>query len=171
MAVNYSKITAIEENGGNKMGKAKILVVEDQNIVALNIRNKLKNLGYTVPSTAASGEEAIRKAELTGADLVLMDIMLKGEMDGIEAAGEIKARFGIPVIYLTAYTDSETLERAKMTEPAGYISKPFKEEDHRRERRAPLRAPGQAAVRHRQLRRQDDGESHRAEGQEEEESV
>ncbi len=129
MAVNYSKITAIEENGGNKMGKAKILVVEDQNIVALNIRNKLKNLGYTVPSTAASGEEAIRKAELTGADLVLMDIMLKGEMDGIEAAGEIKARFGIPVIYLTAYTDSETLERAKMTEPAGYISKPFKEED------------------------------------------
>jgi CheY-like chemotaxis protein len=68
------------------MTKAKILVVEDQNIVALNIRNKLKNLGYTVPGTAATGEEAIRKAELTHADLVLMDIMLKGEMDGIEAA-------------------------------------------------------------------------------------
>jgi two-component system, response regulator PdtaR len=111
------------------MTKAKILVVEDQNIVALNIRNKLKNLGYTVPGTAATGEEAIRKAELTHADLVLMDIMLKGEMDGIEAAREIKKRLGIPVLYLTAYTDNETLDRAKTTEPAGYISKPFKEED------------------------------------------
>lgn len=111
------------------MKKAKILVVEDQNIVALNIRNKLKNLGYTVPGIASTGEEAIRKAELTNADLVLMDIMLKGDMDGIEAAREIKTRFGIPVLYLTAYTDDETLEKAKMTEPAGYISKPFKEED------------------------------------------
>ncbi|AKB24410.1 response regulator receiver [Methanosarcina sp. MTP4] len=111
------------------MKKAKILVVEDQNIVALNIRNKLKNLGYTVPATAATGEEAIRKAELTDADLVLMDIMLKGDMDGISAAQEIKSRFGIPILYLTAYTDEETLGRAKMTEPAGYISKPFKEED------------------------------------------
>ncbi|HET8686153.1 MAG TPA: response regulator, partial [Methanosarcina sp.] len=100
------------------MKKAKILVVEDQNIVALNIRNKLKNLGYTVPGTASTGEEAIRKAELTNADLVLMDIMLKGEMDGIEAAREIKNRLGIPVLYLTAYTDDETLERAKTTEPA-----------------------------------------------------
>ncbi len=111
------------------MKKAKILVVEDQNIVALNIRNKLKNLGYTVPATAATGEEAIRKAELTDADLVLMDIMLKGDMDGISAAQEIKSQFGIPILYLTAYTDEETLGRAKMTEPAGYISKPFKEED------------------------------------------
>lgn len=111
------------------MKKAKILVVEDQNIVALNIRNKLKNLGYTVPGTASTGEEAIKKAELTNADLVLMDIMLKGEMDGIEAAREIKNRLRIPVLYLTAYTDDETLERAKTTEPAGYISKPFKEED------------------------------------------
>jgi CheY-like chemotaxis protein len=111
------------------MKKAKILVVEDQNIVALNIRNKLKNLGYAVPATASTGEDAIRKAELTGSDLVLMDIMLKGDMDGIDAAKEIKARFGTPILYLTAYTDDETLERAKKTEPAGYISKPFKEED------------------------------------------
>ncbi|WP_440956270.1 response regulator [Methanosarcina sp. Mfa9] len=111
------------------MKKAKILVVEDQNIVALNIRNKLKNLGYAVPATAATGEEAVRKAELTDADLVLMDIMLKGDMDGISAAQEIKSQFGIPILYLTAYTDEETLGRAKMTEPAGYISKPFKEED------------------------------------------
>ena len=111
------------------MDKAKILVVEDQNIVALNLRNRLKNMGYAVPIIAISGEEAISKTELTGPDLVLMDIMLKGEMDGIEAARIIKLRFSIPVIYLTACNDIETLERAKLTEPAGYISKPFKEED------------------------------------------
>jgi CheY-like chemotaxis protein len=111
------------------MKKAKILVVEDQNIVALNIRNKLMNLGYTVPATAATGEEAIRKAELTSADLVLMDIMLKGDMDGISAAQKIKSQLGIPILYLTAYTDEEPLSRAKMTEPTGYISKPFKEGD------------------------------------------
>jgi CheY-like chemotaxis protein len=111
------------------MKKAKILVVEDQNIVALNIRNKLVNLGYTVPGTASTLEEAVKKAKLTNADLVLMDIMLKGEKDGIEAAREIKKQLNIPVLYLTAYTDDETLARAKTTEPAGYISKPFKEED------------------------------------------
>lgn len=97
--------------------------------MALNIKNRLRNLGYTVPGTVVSGEEAIRETELTNADLVLMDIMLKGEMDGIEAARIIKSRFGIPVIYLTACTDIENLERAKLTEPEGYISKPFKEED------------------------------------------
>lgn len=111
------------------MDNTKILVVEDQNIVALNIKNKLKNLGYEVPGTVVSGEEAIREAELANADLVLMDIMLKGDMDGIEAARIIKSRFKIPVIYLTACTDFETLERAKLTEPEGYIPKPFKEED------------------------------------------
>jgi CheY-like chemotaxis protein len=76
-----------------------------------------------------SGKEAIREAELTNVDIVLMDIMLKGDMDGIEAARIIKSRFGIPIIYLTACTDFETLERAKLTDPEGYISKPFKEED------------------------------------------
>ena len=111
------------------MEKAKILVVEDQNIVALNIKNKLKNLGYTLLDTAATGEEAIRKAESMNADIVLMDIKLKGDMDGIEAAREIKNRLGIPVLYLTAFTDDETFNRAKITEPAGYISKPFREED------------------------------------------
>ncbi len=111
------------------MDKTKILVVEDQTIVALNIKNRLRNLGYTVPGSVVSGEEAIREAELTNADLVLMDIMLKGDMDGIEAAKIIKSRFGIPIIYLTACTDFETLERAKLTDPEGYISKPFKEGD------------------------------------------
>ncbi len=111
------------------MDETKILVVEDQTIVALNIKSRLKNMGYVVPGTVASGEEAIKEAELTNADLVLMDIMLKGEMDGIEAARIIKSRFGTPVIYLTACTDFETFERAKQTDPEGYISKPFKEED------------------------------------------
>ncbi|AKB47544.1 response regulator receiver [Methanosarcina sp. Kolksee] len=111
------------------MDKTKILVVEDQTIVALNIKNRLKNLGYAVPNAVGSGKEAIREAELTNADIVLMDIMLKGDLDGIEAARIIKSRFGIPIIYLTACTDFETLERAKLTDPEGYISKPFKEED------------------------------------------
>lgn len=111
------------------MDKAKILVVEDQNIVALNLRNRLKHMGYTVLTIAISGEEAIRKTELTSPDLVLMDIMLKGDMDGIEAAGIIKSRFSVPIIFLSACNDIETLKRAKLTGPAGYISKPFKEED------------------------------------------
>jgi two-component system, response regulator PdtaR len=111
------------------MNKTKILVVEDQTIVALNIKNRLKNLGYIVSDTVVSGEEAIRKAELKKADLVLMDIMLKGDMDGVEAARIIKSRFGIPVIYLTACTDFETLKRAEITDTEEYISKPFKEED------------------------------------------
>ena len=114
---------------GEGMDRIKILVVEDQTIVALNIKNKLKNLGYDVPCTAVSGEEAIKEAELKKVDLVLMDIMLKGNMDGIEAARIIKSRFGIPVIYLTACPDCETLERAKAAEPEVYMSKPFKEED------------------------------------------
>lgn len=111
------------------MDKAKVLIVEDQNIVALNLRNRLKSMGYSVPTIVASGEEAIRKTELTNPDLILIDIMLKGDMDGIEAARIIKSRFGVPFIFLTARTDIETLERAKLTEPEGYISKPFKEED------------------------------------------
>ncbi|WP_292378254.1 response regulator [Methanosarcina sp. UBA289] len=114
------------------MDKQKILVVEDQAIVAMNIKTQLKNLGYIVPGTAISGEEAIKEAELTNPDLILMDIMLKGNMDGIEATRIIKSRFGIPVIYLTACTDFETLERAKLTDPEGYISKPFKEGDLRK---------------------------------------
>ncbi len=111
------------------MVEGRILVVEDDHIVAMGIKKMLKSLGYTVTGVASSGEDAISKAESTFPDVVLMDIMLKGEMDGIEAAREIKNRLRIPVLYLTAYTDDETLERAKTTEPAGYISKPFKEED------------------------------------------
>lgn len=107
----------------------KILIVEDEAIVALHEEENLKNMGYTVAGKASSGEEAIRKAEETKPDLVLMDIVLKGEMDGIEAAGQIHTRFNIPVVYVTAYGDEKTLQRAKLTEPFGYILKPFKERD------------------------------------------
>lgn len=105
------------------------MIVEDEHIVAMGIKRMLKGLGYTVTGVASSGEDAISKAESTFPDLVLMDIMLKGELDGVEAAKEIKARFGMPVVYLTAYSDSNILERAKKTGPFGYIVKPFDEKD------------------------------------------
>jgi len=111
------------------MTKAKILIVEDDRIVAKDIENTLKNLGFSVSSIVSSGEEAINKVKKKSPDLVLMDIVLKGEMDGIEAAKQIKERFHIPVVYLTAYADKKLLERVKITEPFGYIVKPFEERE------------------------------------------
>ena len=110
------------------MSKAKILVVEDESIVALDIQRRLTNLGYEVVSTAASGDEAVRKAEQLRPDLALMDIRIKGSIDGVEAAQQIRTRFDIPVVYVTAYADEPTLERAKITEPFGYLLKPFESE-------------------------------------------
>ncbi len=109
------------------MTQTKILVVEDEKIVALGIKKMLKNMGYLVPSIASSGKEAISKAEITFPDLVLMDIMLKGDMDGVEAAEQIRQLFDVPVVYLTAYSDEKILARAKRTKPYGYIIKPFEE--------------------------------------------
>jgi CheY-like chemotaxis protein len=109
------------------MSQTKILIVEDEKIVALGIKKMLKNLGYIVPSIASSGEEAISKAEITFPDLILMDIMLKGDMDGVEAADKIRKSFDVPVVFLTAYSDDKILERAKRTKPYGYIIKPFEE--------------------------------------------
>jgi CheY-like chemotaxis protein len=111
------------------VAQAKILLAEDENIVALDIKSRLISLGYAVLAVVSSGEDAIRKAAETRPDLVLMDIKLKGEMDGIEAAAQIKARFDIPVIYLTAYVDKDTMERARQTDPLGYVTKPYEEED------------------------------------------
>lgn len=102
-----------------------ILVVEDETIVAKDIQQSLARLGYDVPATATSGEEAIRKTKEIQPDLVIMDIVLKGKMDGVETAQEITRRFDVPVIYLTAYADETTLERVKTTSPAGYMLKPF----------------------------------------------
>lgn len=107
------------------MAKANILIVEDDGIVALDIDRRLKNLGYSVAAIVSSGKEAIKKVKETHPDLVLMDIVLKDEMDGIEAADKIRTQFRVPVVYLTAYADDKLLERAKITEPFGYIIKPF----------------------------------------------
>ncbi|MDZ8138823.1 MAG: response regulator [Nostoc sp. DedQUE04] len=111
------------------MTSAKILVVEDEAIVAKDLQYRLNKFGYIVPAIASSGEEAINIAREISPDLVLMDIKLKGSMDGIEAAEEIYKRLDIPVIYLTAYADENTLERAKITEPFAYLLKPFKERE------------------------------------------
>lgn len=109
------------------MERARIMVVEDEGIIAQDIRNCLENLGYEVPEVVFTGKEALEKAEAAHPDLILMDIVLKGEMDGIETAAEIRERFNIPIVYLTAYEDDKTLKRAKLTEPLGYILKPFEE--------------------------------------------
>jgi diguanylate cyclase (GGDEF)-like protein/PAS domain S-box-containing protein len=111
------------------MQKVRILVVEDERIVALDIQRRLKALGYDIAATAVSGEDAIEKAAAHRPDLVLMDIMLQGQLDGIAAAESIRAGLAIPVIYLTAHADAYTLERAKVTEPFGYILKPFEERE------------------------------------------
>lgn len=117
------------------MSGAKIMVVEDERITAEDMRDGLEELGYDVIAVVSTGEEAVKLAEEISPDLVLMDIMLAGKMDGIEAAENIRGRFGIPVIYLTAYSDENTVARAKITEPSGYIikggvdylNKPFEE--------------------------------------------
>ena len=102
---------------------SKILVVEDERITAEDIKSGLENAGYRVPAMVSTGEDAIDKAGKLRPDLVLMDIKLKGKMDGIEAAGQIKLRYNIPVIYLTAYSDEYTVKRAEITKPSGYIIK------------------------------------------------
>jgi PAS domain S-box-containing protein len=106
----------------------KILIVEDEGIEALDLQQRLTNMGYTV-DVAVCGEEAIEKTGKMIPDLVLMDIMLPGKIDGVTASGEIRTRFDIPVVFLTAYADEDTVQRAKITEPFGYIVKPFKERE------------------------------------------
>ncbi len=111
------------------MNSEKIMVVEDEWVVADQLCRNLKDFGYTVCSTASTGDEAIRKVEADSPDLILMDIVLKGKMDGIEAADRINSQFNIPMIYLTAYTNQEYIERAKQTKPFGYLVKPFKQKE------------------------------------------
>lgn len=113
------------------MNPIKILVVEDEVIVAEDIGFRLKKLGYIVTATVASGEEAIEKVAENRPDLVLMDIVLKGDMDGVTAAEKIRNRVDIPIVFLTAYADDQTLQRAKLTNPFGYIIKPFQQNDLR----------------------------------------
>ncbi len=107
------------------MDKVQVLIVEDEAIVSMDLRYKLEGLGYSVSAEVSSGEEAVAAASQLHPDVVLMDIRLSGEMDGIDAAAEIRRRFNIPVVYLTSHADEDTLARAKKTEPSGYILKPF----------------------------------------------
>ncbi|MGA9292850.1 MAG: ATP-binding protein [Ignavibacteriaceae bacterium] len=107
--------------------KAKILIVEDESIVAFDLKRMLLNLNYDVLDIVASGEKAIKKAVEEKPDLIIMDVMLNGPITGVEAAARIKGVMNVPVIYLTAYADTETLKSAKLTEPYGYILKPFEE--------------------------------------------
>lgn len=109
------------------MEKLKIMVVEDEAIVAADIQDRLASLGYAVSAVVHSGEEAEPRAEETRPDLVLMDIKLSGGIDGVQAAQRIQRSLDIPVVYLTAHGDEATLQRAKVTEPFGYVLKPFDE--------------------------------------------
>jgi PAS domain S-box-containing protein/putative nucleotidyltransferase with HDIG domain len=111
------------------MRKTKILVVEDESIVARDIRNMLVGLGYEVTAVVPGAKAAVEKAQETDPDIVLMDVMLQGEITGVEAAEQIYTNFKIPVVYLTAYADSTTVQQAKKTEPFGYIIKPFEERE------------------------------------------
>ncbi len=106
-------------------GPPRILVVEDERLVAQDLQRHLHRLGFTVCGIATSGPEAIALAVQTHPDLILMDIVLHGPMDGIEAAAQIRAHAAIPVIYLSAHAEEATRQRAKATEPLGYLLKPF----------------------------------------------
>lgn len=111
------------------MADTSLLVVEDESIVAMDIKHRAEGLGYNVVGIASSGEEAIEKTKNKQPDLILMDIVLKGKMDGVQAAQVIREQFDIPVVYLTAYSDEKTLGRAKLTGPFGYIIKPFEDRE------------------------------------------
>ena len=111
------------------MSRTRILVVEDETIVALDVKQRLMDLGYEVTGVAERGDQALELVAATCPNLVLMDIRLKGEMDGIAAAEAIRRRWRIPVIYLTAFSEERTLQRAKVTEPFGYIIKPFEDRE------------------------------------------
>jgi len=111
------------------MSNISVLVVEDENIVAKDIQQSLQKMGYKVIGTASSGEKAKEILKDNQPDIILMDIMLKGDMSGIDTAEFVKEEYDLPVIFLTAYADESTLSKAKITEPYGYILKPFKEID------------------------------------------
>jgi CheY-like chemotaxis protein len=109
------------------MKPATILVVEDENIIAKDLTNRLSQMGFAVSQVASSGEEAIRVASVSKPDLVLMDIGLRGRIDGIEAARSIQTHLHIPVVFLTAYPEDHLNLQPKLDEPAGYVAKPFED--------------------------------------------
>lgn len=111
------------------MCKLKILIIEDNNLIALNLKEQLKGLGHNIIKIVSNGKNAIKLTEETNPDLILMDIQLKGELDGIETAQIIKDKYNTPLIYLTAYHTNELLDRAQKTQPIAYITKPYEEKE------------------------------------------
>jgi CheY-like chemotaxis protein len=103
----------------------RVMIVEDEAVVALHLRQELNRLGYTVAGTATAGEQALKMIEEVFPDVILMDIHIQGEMDGIETASRIPRYLHVPVIFLTAYSEDVTLKRAGDTHPYGYLIKPF----------------------------------------------
>jgi hypothetical protein len=104
--------------------KKQILVVEDEGLIAADVQRRLERMGYSVPAIARSGKEALGCARSTPFDLVLMDIRIGGEMDGVDTAAALKLECGTPIVYMTAHSDQTTVNRAKLTEPFGYVLKP-----------------------------------------------
>lgn len=113
------------------MAGERIMIVEDEVVIAMELQRKIEKLGYSVTNVIGSGEEAVESAATAEPNLVLMDIKLAGEMDGIEAAKKIHDRYDIPIVYLTAHADEKTLQRAKLAQPFGYLVKPFSEAELR----------------------------------------
>ncbi len=109
--------------------KARIMVVEDEAVISMEIQDRLARMGHSVCGTAASGDEAVSVAASNHPDLILMDVQLRGEIDGVETAQKIQSRIQVPVIYLTAFADDRTVERARETQPYGYLIKPFSEKE------------------------------------------
>jgi CheY-like chemotaxis protein len=111
------------------MKKTTVLIVEDESIIALDLRNSLRKRGFEVPAIVSSGEDAIRKAAEIEPDVILMDIVLQGAIDGVEAARRIRERLDIPIVYVTAYVDGNIRDRAGVTTPSTFLIKPFDEKE------------------------------------------
>lgn len=129
--IQLSDASQSSRGGTTGTTPARILVVEDGLIMARDIERRLMTMGYRIAGVAATGEDAVRKAHDTCPDLVLMDVNLKGPIDGIQAAQQIRNVADIPIVYVTAYSDDATLRRARVTEPFGYVLKPFEERELR----------------------------------------
>lgn len=140
-------ITRRNGNGKGEMGemikRPKILIVEDEIIIAMDLQCTLKDLGYNFSEIVSSGEESIKKASLLLPDVVLMDIKLRGRIDGVKAAERIYKRFKIPIIYVSAYSDEETLKRMNKVKNFGYLNKPFEERKLKKVLEKALRASPQ----------------------------
>jgi CheY-like chemotaxis protein len=118
------EITNIDQNTLNII---KVMVVEDEYIIALDLKDRLSRLGYIVPTIATSGKEAVQLARKDKPDLILMDIMLRGEIDGVQAAKSIREKDDVPVLFVSSFSDINSVKRAQKVSPYGYLVKPFTE--------------------------------------------